>query len=380
MTADGRRVLMTADTVGGVWQYALELSRVLAAGGDDIVLATFGGMPTPAQQHEAAAIRGLTLLPSDLKLAWMCAPWDDVARGADWLATLADQVRPDVVHLNDFSHGDLAWGAPVLTVAHSCVLSWWQAVHDTAAPDTWGRYAAHVRASLRAADLVVAPTQAMLDATCAHYGPLPHTRVIHNGRSLPAPAPGPGVDETPMVLAAGRVWDAAKNLRALAAVAPRLSWPVCIAGADRSPDGDRIELPNVRLLGQLSSDDLAPWFARAPIYALPARYEPFGLTALEAALSGCALVLGDIDSLREVWGDAAMFVPPDDEDALAAALQALIDDPALRARQAALARARAARYTPGVMADGYRAAYSELVQAHAARATAPPLVAAAGGA
>ncbi len=32
---------------------------------------------------------------------------------------------------------------------------------------------------------------------------------------------------------------------------------------------------------------------------LPARYEPFGLSVLEAALSGCALVLGDIPSLRE---------------------------------------------------------------------------------
>jgi glycogen(starch) synthase len=381
MAADGRRVLMTADTVGGVWQYALELSRALIARGDEVVLATFGGMPSAAQHREAAAIPGLTLLPSDLKLAWMCAPWDDLARGAEWLATLSDQVRPDVVHLNDFSHGDLAWDAPVLMVAHSCVLSWWQAVHGTAAPGTWDRYAAHVRASLRAADLVVAPTAAMLDAACRHYGPLRHTRVIHNGRSQPAPAAGTAVDEAPMILAAGRVWDSAKNLGALASVAPRLSWPVVIAGADRSPDGDRIELPNVRLLGQLSSEELAPWFARAPVYALPARYEPFGLTALEAALSGCALVLGDIDSLREVWGDAAIFVPPDDEDALAAALQALIDDPELRARQAARARARAARYTPDAMADGYRDAYSALIAAHAARgAAAPALAAAAGGA
>lgn len=380
MAAERRRVLMTADTVGGVWQYALELSRGLIAHGDEVVLATFGGMPSEGQQREAAAVEGLTLLPSDLKLAWMCAPWDDVARGAEWLATLSRQVRPDVVHLNDFSHGDLAWDAPVLMVAHSCVLSWWQAVHGTAAPDTWERYAAHVRTSLRAADLVVAPTQAMLDAACHHYGPLQRTRVIHNGRSLPQPAAGAAVDTSPMILAAGRVWDAAKNLGTLASVAPGLPWPVVIAGADRSPDGDRIELPNVRLLGQLSSEDLAPWFAQAPIYALPARYEPFGLTALEAALSGCALVLGDIDSLREVWGDAALFVDPDDADALAATLQALIDDPALRARQAALALARAARYTPGAMADGYSDAYATLVAEHGARAGAAPPMAAAGGA
>ena len=54
---------------------------------------------------------------------------------------------------------------------------------------------------------------------------------------------------------------------------------------------------------------------RAAIYALPARYEPFGLSILEAALSGCALVIGDIPSLREIWADAALFVPSDGHDA-----------------------------------------------------------------
>jgi glycosyltransferase involved in cell wall biosynthesis len=310
----------------------------------------------------------------------MCSPWEDVERGGDWLSSIAAHVQPDVVHLNDYSHGALDWRAPVLMVAHSCVLSWWEAVHGVAAPQAWSRYADHVREGLRAADLVVAPTRAMLDATRLHYGPLPATRVIPNGRSVQTPvaAAGDAADDAPIVLAAGRIWDAAKNLGALAAVAPRLPWPVCIAGADRSPDGDRIALPNVRLLGQLSSRDLAPWFARAPVYALPARYEPFGLTALEAALSGCALVLGDIDSLREVWGDAALYVAPDDHDALARAILRLVEDPAFRARQSARARERAARYTPLAMADAYRDAYAALVDAHAGAPA--PLASAATGA
>ena len=62
--------------------------------------------------------------------------------------------------------------------------------------------------------------------------------------------------------------------------------------------------------------------ARAAIYALPAHYEPFGLSILEAAMSGCALVLGDIPSLREIWGDAAVFVHPDNRDAVARCLAA----------------------------------------------------------
>jgi hypothetical protein len=72
----------------------------------------------------------------------------------------------------------------------------------------------------------------------------------------------------------------------------------------------------------------------------PARYEPFGLGPREAGLAGCALALGDLASLHEVWGDAATYAS--DDTALAAALTALLADPPLaRERGAAGARAGA---------------------------------------
>ncbi len=111
------------------------------------------------------------------------------------------------------------------------------------------------------------------------------------------------------------------------------------------------------MLGRLPSDELARWYGRASIYALPARYEPFGLSALEAALSGCALVLGDIESLREIWRDSAIYVPPEDSDALAAALCALIADPPQRDEMARLAASRARWFTPERMAAAYLEAY-----------------------
>jgi len=135
-----------------------------------------------------------------------------------------------------------------------------------------------------------------------------------------------------------------------------------VAGEQRHPDGGRSLLDNVRLLGRLSSAELAPWFSRASIYALPARYEPFGLSVLEAAQAGCALVLGDIDSLREVWGDAAIYVAPDDAHALEDALQRLIAQPLLLQCQGRFAAARAQRYGARAMVDGYRRLYAELVQ------------------
>jgi glycosyltransferase involved in cell wall biosynthesis len=113
-------------------------------------------------------------------------------------------------------------------------------------------------------------------------------------------------------------------------------------------------------LGRLGTRQLARWYTRAAIYASPARYEPFGLSALEAAFSGCALVLGDIPSLREVWGAAACYVEPDDSTALAASITALIDRTDQRASMAARAMTRARRYTLDAACDAYLTIYQEL--------------------
>ena len=86
---------------------------------------------------------------------------------------------------------------------------------------------------------------------------------------------------------------------------------------------------------------MADAYAAAAIYALPARYEPFGLSVLEAAQHGCALVLGDIDSLRENWDGAALFVDPDDAGALAASWARLAAHPTRAGRAGRAGRARA---------------------------------------
>jgi glycosyltransferase involved in cell wall biosynthesis len=106
---------------------------------------------------------------------------------------------------------------------------------------------------------------------------------------------------------------------------------------------------------------------QAAIFALPAKYEPFGLSVLEAALCGCALVLGDIPSLRENWEGAALFVPPDDEAALRGAIDDLIGSPALRKRLASCAVDRAAQFTSARTTDAYLGTYHQLLGAAAAR-------------
>jgi glycosyltransferase involved in cell wall biosynthesis len=352
-----RRVLMTTDTVGGVWTYALELCRALERHGVEVALATMGSPLAPSQAAEAAALPNLQVHESAYRLEWMREPWEDVDAAGAWLLDLERRTAPDVVHLNDYSHGHLPFATPVLVVGHSCVLSWWRAVKGETAPREWDTYRRRVARGLRGADLVAAPTAAMLRWLEEIHGPLQSTLVISNGRR---PELFPPLPKEPWVLGAGRLWDEAKNVGALARVAPRLPWPVLVAGEGEHPEGGHAAaLETLRPLGRLSPAELAGWLGGASIYALPARYEPFGLSILEAALAGCALVLGDVDSLRELWEGCALFVPPGDDGALAAALNGLIRDVVRRRRLARESRRRALDFTPERMAAGYLQAYQE---------------------
>ena len=348
------RVLMTADAVGGVWTYALELARTLGTHGTEVALAVMGPPPTPSQRAETARLPNVTLYEGGYALEWMNDPWDEIARAGEWLLDLAEHCSPDLVHLNGYVHAALPWGRPVLVAAHSCVFSWWSAVYGDVPPPPYDEYRRRVRAGLAAADLVVAPTAAMLGALEDHYGPVTRDWVIHNARDFDGFTPAP---KLPKILAAGRAWDQAKNLSLLDAAAPRVAWPVILAGDCQHPDGGSLRFVDLHCLGNLNADAMRAQFAESAIYALPARYEPFGLSALEAGLCGCALVLGNIPSLREVWGDAATFVEPDDADGLAAALNRLIADNEWRREMGRRARTRALGYTLSEMAEQYLAAY-----------------------
>jgi glycogen(starch) synthase len=239
-----QRILMTADAVGGVWNYALELARGLGLLGIEVVLATMGPPPGTDQRAEAAALPNVTLCEGAYRLEWMERPWEDVAAAGEWLLGLERDFSPDVIHLNGYAHGALPWRAPVLVVGHSCVLSWWEAVRREPAPADWDHYRAAVRAGLQAAKLVVAPSRTLLRELARHYGPPGEGVVIPNGRD---PAPGPAVAKEPCVLAAGRWWDEAKNAATLVAAAPGLPWPVRLAGESC---GAEAAPANVALLGR----------------------------------------------------------------------------------------------------------------------------------
>ncbi len=311
-------------------------------------------------------MEGVELFENTYKLEWMRDPWADVEAAGKWLAQLEAHFRPQLVHLNAFAYGANAWQAPVLMVAHSCLLSWWDAVKRTPPPPEYQEYRRRVTMGLAGADLVVAPSAALLAGLEKHYGKLTATLVIPNGRSIGVVGPAP--KKEPLVFTAGRLWDEGKNVMALDTVAHKLAWPVYAAGDTSHPDSGAVAPAHLQLLGRLHPRTIAGWFSRAAVYAEPARYEPFGLTALEAGLAGCALVLGDIPSLREVWQDAAVYVPPDDTAALERALIRLIRDERQRRDMATRAHTRAQMFTGCRMLASYSQAYRDLLNPKQARA------------
>lgn len=360
MIKNSTKILMTADSVGGVWTYALELTRALEPYGVEVQLALMGPALSSAQRAEADKIPNLSLFKSDYKLEWMPECWSDVQRAGEWLLHLANRLHPDVIHLNGYAHANLPWTSPVLVVGHSCVFSWWQAVRGDTPPAEWQRYKSEVTNGLRGAHLVVAPTLAMLRALETHYGKIYNGRVIANGRDPESFKPA---EKQQLILSAGRLWDPAKNIERVAEVAPELPWPVFVAGECRSPEGTEITRVENKChsLGPLPEPAMRNWFSTASIYALPALYEPFGYTPLEAGLSACALVLGDIESLRETWDGAAVFVGPNDSNALKSELLQLISDNNYCHEMGRRARERALQFNSQRMAQEYLKAYADLL-------------------
>lgn len=353
-----RKVLMTADTVGGVWTFAMELCAGLARRGVEVTLLSMGRLPDAAQQNEAREQPNLNLVATAYRLEWMQNCQADVVESGRLLMQLAAEFKPDIVHLNGYYHATLPFDAPVLLTAHSCVASWWRVCKREPLPLEWWRYANWLSAAVGAADMVVAPTGAFLSEFQRLHGPAKRARAIWNGRDASLFRAGAKQN---FALAAGRLWDEAKNIGTLVRAAEGLDMRIVVAGEDVSPDGSVVDLPNVDFLGCLSRNAMALQMAQAVVFASPARYEPFGLSILEAALSECALVLGDIPTLRELWDGVATFIDPDDVAGWRAALSSLAADWQRAAELGRKARARALTYSAERMVDGYWNAYRTLL-------------------
>jgi glycosyltransferase involved in cell wall biosynthesis len=356
-----KRVLVTADAVGGVWQYSLDLARGLSRLGIETVLAAMGPEPDEAQRRDAASVRGLELLETGLPLDWLAKDGASLRRAGEAIAALARETGVDVVQLNTPAlAADAEFEAPVVAVHHSCVATWWAAVHGTELPADFAWRTALVRAGLHAADVVVTPTAAFGEAVRRTYDLARTPRTVHNGRTPLVVRHGAQHD---FVFTAGRLWDEGKNLATVDAAAKGLPVPVRAAGPLKGPNGAEVMFDNLHCLGNLSEDELARWLSARPVFVSAALYEPFGLAVLEAAAAGCPLILADIPTFRELWDDVAIFVEPRDEKGFTRAISGLVSDDFERSVLGRAAAERAARFTPDAMAAQMASLYRSLLPA-----------------
>ena len=353
---------MTADAIGGVWTYALDLAAGLRGRSVEITLAVLGPAPSDAQRAAADKVSGLKLLETGLQLDWTAESRAEVSQAGHSLARLASDIGCDLVHLNSPAlAADAPFPCPVVAVCHSCVATWWAAVRGGELPTDFAWRADLVRAGYGAANLLLAPSAAFARATAEAYGLADLPRVVNNGRVGRPHVARTEQTRGPFVLTVGRLWDDGKNIAALDRIAARVAAPFRAVGPVAGPNGAAIALQHAEALGHLDSETLDRHFAARPVFASLALYEPFGLAVLEAAQAGCPLLLSHIPTLRELWDGAAVFVDPRDESGAASALTRLLADPAERDRLGAAVRERAGHFTLERMVEGTALAYRDVL-------------------
>lgn len=358
------RILLSTDTVGGVWDHVVVLARELDAAGHEVLVAALG---EPRDERLAALPPGVQVTWRDYRLEWMPDAEEDVAAAGGWLRGLAEAWEADVAHLNGLTQAAAGFSVPTLTVVHSDVLSWFAEARGAEAPAEWRGYAERVRLGLAASGLVAAPTAYQAALVRRHYG-AGRVETVHNGVPLPPEREAPA-GPPPTLLTVGRAWDAAKGVETLEVALERLgdgAPEARLLGPTEGPAGERFRPRRLRARGRVERAEVDRAMDAAGVYVAPSLYEPFGLAPLEAALRGCALLLSDCPSFRELWEGCALFFPRGDAEALAERIAEVTEDERLRARLAEAAGTRARRrYGAGRMARAYLDLYR--------RAAAPAL-------
>lgn len=370
-------VLVTTDTLSGVWTYTQELVTGLINRGVRVTLVSFGDIPLGQQTSWMESLHGLDYRPTAFRLDWMQEGQQDFEESSRYLTALVKELRPDLLHLNQLCHGALPVETPRVLVAHGDLITWWLAVHGREPkPSRWLTwYRDTLSRSITEANMVVASSAWMLSAIEACYGEPRSTGLIHHGRN-----PilfNPYVSKNDYVLAIGRLVDPSKQVSLLTQHSHPV--PVCIVDADDRPAALEspictgvkldLDLANISLKGPQTEAQLRMLYSRAAIFVASSRYEPLGLSLLEAALSRCAIVANDTSFFREIWGDAAIYFEADDAESLAHVIRRLHEQRDLCRGYGARAFQRAREhFTAQRMVDSYLQLYQHTLASQAVAA------------
>jgi glycosyltransferase involved in cell wall biosynthesis len=377
VSSTGLRVLVDATAVpadrGGVGRYVDGLVEALGAAGADFAVA--------CQRSDAERFAKLapaaTVLSGPAPIAHRPArlAWEQTG-----LPNLAQQIAADVIHSPHYTM-PLRAGRPVVVTLHDATFFTAPSLH-TAVKGTFFRSA--TRTALRRAARCIVPSQAtkdevvrVLDADAGRLDVI-HHGVDHATFHRPVQQERDrlqarlGLGGQPYVAFLGTL-EPRKNASGLLrgwvkACAHRPDPPALVlaggAGWDDTVDTALAEVPaHLRVLrpGYLRFVDLPGFLGGALVVAYPSYGEGFGFPVLEAMACGAPVLTTNRLSLPEVGGDAVAYTEPDD-DAIAAALTALLDDPARRDSLAAAGYARSQEFTWQASAEAHLATYARAVQ------------------
>jgi glycosyltransferase involved in cell wall biosynthesis len=360
---------------GGIGRYTAELLRLLPAQGVDVTPFTArhprGDVMRALHAHD---LDGLDPVILPLPAAVLYDAWHLLG-----VAGPVRRVAPvDLVHAPSPAVPP-AGGVPLVVTVHDAA--------PLVMPEAFTRRGVkfHRRgfaAAAKRARLVIAVSEFCADEVTTHTG-IPRDRIrvvpngvdrvrasedaVHKARSIYA------IDDAPYVFWAG-TFQPRKNVRALLDAFTRLDPAVVphrlvLAGPPGwKPDDADAEVAaalgdRVRLLGPVHREQLFPLFAGADLYAFPSRHEGFGIPVLEAMAQETPVLCSDIPALREVAGDSARFVSPDDIDGWVDALTELLGDADARAALVVAGRARVTNYSWERCARETAAVYREALGA-----------------
>jgi glycogen(starch) synthase len=363
-------VLMTTDTVSGVWTHSRELACGLIDRGCRVTLVSFGEIPLPRRTAWMDSLASLDYRPTAFHLDWMDGGHHDVQEATRYLCSVVKEIRPDVFHSNHLCYGSLPVSLPRVLTAHGDFITWWKQVHGREPKESaWLRaYRNTIAEAIYRASALTAPTRWLLEQVKEAYASCDQQQVIANGRN-PAVF-NPYVAKQNSVLAVGRVRDPADQLDLLT----RHSHPISVyvaAGADdwaTRPDVEgSVEVRvngvqnSVEFKNAQSESQLRQLYSSASIFAGTARYDSSGSAVAESAFSRCALILNDIPCYRELWGCAATYFRANDAESLAETIRIFSADEQLRRNYANRAFQRAREFfSARRMTDAYLRLYRTL--------------------
>ena len=318
---------------------------------------------------DAASRRLILYTPEPLPFLQQVPPTANITervvgsgRGTWWEQThLRRAVRanpPDVFFASAYT-APLALGVPLAVAIHDVSFA---AHPEWFRPREGARRRLLTRQAARSADIIFTISEfSKREITERLSVPAERIRVTYPSVT---PRPQTAAAREPLVLFVGSVFNRRRLPATItsfaAATASRPEARLVIAGADRSyPPLDLAGLATeagvgarIELRQYVTEDELSSLYARASVFVFLSEYEGFGLTPLEALSSGVPIVVLDTPVAREVYGDAAWYVPADsDVRSASSAIRTLLEQPDSRERMLREAPAVLARYSWDTAAD-----------------------------